>query len=172
MANERLVVIGNGMAGARLVEDLIKRGGGNRFDVIVFGDEPCGNYNRILLSSVLSGSHKPDDIFLNPISWYAANGVTLHAGRRVERIDVHGQARARIRWIVGAVRHARHRDRQQPGCSANRERSRRRRPIQGWRLRVSHARRLPSHPEPRGQRRGERRSLAVDCWGSRRPAGC
>ena len=88
MAKERLVVIGNGMAGARLVEDLIKRGGGNRFDVTVFGDEPCGNYNRILLSSVLSGSHRPDDIFLNPISWYAANGVTLHAGRRVERIDV------------------------------------------------------------------------------------
>ncbi len=75
------------MAGARLVEDLIKRGG-DRFDVTVFGDEPCGNYNRILLSSVLSGSHKPDDIFLNPISWYAANGVTLHAGRRVEKIDV------------------------------------------------------------------------------------
>ena len=81
MAKERLVVIGNGMAGARLVEDLIKRGGRDRFDVTVFGDEPCGNYNRILLSSVLSGSHKPDDIFLNPISWYAANGVTLHAGQ-------------------------------------------------------------------------------------------
>jgi NAD(P)H-dependent nitrite reductase large subunit len=88
MADERLVVIGNGMAGARLVEDLVKRGGGDRFGVTVFGDEPCGNYNRILLSSVLSGSHKPEDIFLNPISWYAANGVTLHAGERVERIDL------------------------------------------------------------------------------------
>ena len=52
--------------------------------MIVFGDEPCGNYNRILLSSVLAGSHKPDDIFINPLSWYAANGVTLHAGGRVE----------------------------------------------------------------------------------------
>ena len=54
----------------------------------MFGDEPCGNYNRILLSSVLSRSHKPDDIFINPMSWYAARDITLHAGKRVERIDV------------------------------------------------------------------------------------
>src|SRR6187549_3534063 len=85
---KRLIVIGNGMAGARLVEDLIQRGGRERFEMIVFGDEPCGNYNRILLSSVLSGSHKPDDIFINPTSWYAASGVTLHAGKLVERIDL------------------------------------------------------------------------------------
>jgi NAD(P)H-dependent nitrite reductase large subunit len=55
---------------------------------VMFGDEPCGNYNRILLSSVLSRSHKPDDIVINPLSWYAAKGITLHAGRRVEQIDV------------------------------------------------------------------------------------
>ena len=66
MSKERLVVIGNGMAGARFVDDLFGRGGGDRFDVAMFGDEPCGNYNRILLSSVLSRSHKPDDIFINP----------------------------------------------------------------------------------------------------------
>ena len=88
MSKERLVVIGNGMAGARFVDDLVGRGGGDRFDVVMFGDEPCGNYNRILLSSVLSRSHKPDDIFINPLSWYAARHITLHAGRRVERIDV------------------------------------------------------------------------------------
>ena len=85
---ERLVVIGNGMAGARFVEDVIRRGGRDRFELVVFGDEPCGNYNRILLSSVLSRSHQPDDIFLNPLSWYVANGVTLHAGTRVEAIDL------------------------------------------------------------------------------------
>jgi NAD(P)H-nitrite reductase large subunit len=85
---KRLVVIGNGMAGARFLEDLVKRGGRERFDMVVFGDEPCGNYNRILLSSVLCGSHSADDIFLNPTSWYAANGITLHAGRAVERIDL------------------------------------------------------------------------------------
>jgi NAD(P)H-dependent nitrite reductase large subunit len=96
MNKKRLVVIGNGMAGARLVDDLYSRGGGDRFDVVMFGDEPCGNYNRILLSSVLSRSHKPDDIFINPMSWYAAKGVTLHAGIRVEQIDL------RARQVTGA----------------------------------------------------------------------
>ena len=85
---KRLVVIGNGMAGARFLEDMVARGGRDRFEMAVFGDEPGGNYNRILLSSVLSRSHKADDIFLNPTSWYAANGITLHAGRLVERIDL------------------------------------------------------------------------------------
>src|SRR5438067_12028724 len=76
------------MAGARLVEETLARGGRDRVEVTIFGGEPCGNYNRILLSSVLAGSHNPDDIFINPLSWYAANGVTLHAGVRVETIDV------------------------------------------------------------------------------------
>src|SRR5712664_103837 len=76
------------MAGARLIEDVLARGGGDRFRITVFGDEPCGNYNRILLSGVLAGSHRSDDIFLNPLSWYEANGITLHAGVRVESIDV------------------------------------------------------------------------------------
>lgn len=89
MSKQRLVVIGNGMTGARVVDDLFARGGGDRFDVVMFGDEPCGNYNRILLSSVLSRSHKPDDIFINPLPWYAAKGITLHSGMRVEQIDVH-----------------------------------------------------------------------------------
>ena len=88
MTKERLVVIGNGMAGARFVDDLFGRGGASRFDVAMFGDEPCGNYNRILLSSVLSRSHKPDDIFINPMSWYSSKGITLHAGARVEQIEL------------------------------------------------------------------------------------
>jgi nitrite reductase (NADH) large subunit len=83
----KLVVIGNGMAGARLLEDVVARGGRDQFDIEVFGDEPYGNYNRILLSGVLSGSHDPQDIFINPLAWYAENGVTLHAGARVSRID-------------------------------------------------------------------------------------
>jgi nitrite reductase (NADH) large subunit len=81
------VVIGNGMAGARLVEEVLARGGGDLFDVVVFGDEPYGNYNRILLSGVLSGTHEAGDIFLNPLPWYAEQGVTLHAGVRVGWID-------------------------------------------------------------------------------------
>src|SRR6185295_3455257 len=92
MTKPRLVVVGNGMAGARLLEDLVNRGARDRFDLVVFGDEACGNYNRILLSSVLSRSHKSEDIFLNPRSWYAAHGVTFHAGQRVDRIDLDHKA--------------------------------------------------------------------------------
>ena len=75
------------MAGARLAEDVLARGGRELFDVVIFGDEPYGNYNRILLSGVLSGSHDPKDIFLNPLAWYETNGVKLHAGVRVTEID-------------------------------------------------------------------------------------
>jgi nitrite reductase (NADH) large subunit len=84
---QRLVVIGNGMAGARLIEDIIARGGNDKFDFVMFGDEPYGNYNRILLSSVLAGTHKPHDIFINTLAWYEQNNVRLHAGVRVTKID-------------------------------------------------------------------------------------
>jgi nitrite reductase (NADH) large subunit len=83
----RLVVVGNGMAGARLVEELVARGGGDRYQITVFGDEPYGNYNRILLSSVLAGRHAPEDIFLNPLDWYDAHGVNLHAAVRATALD-------------------------------------------------------------------------------------
>jgi NAD(P)H-nitrite reductase large subunit len=95
-ARRRLVVIGNGMAGGRLVEELIARGGGDQYRMTVFGEEPHGNYNRILLSGVLAGSHDPRDIIINPLSWYAKHGITLHAGVRVERIDLEA------RRVVGA----------------------------------------------------------------------
>jgi nitrite reductase (NADH) large subunit len=84
---DRLVVIGNGMAGARTVEEILQRGGGERFAVTMFGDEPYGNYNRILLSNVLNGSQDAADIFLNPLDWYRENEVTLHAPVRVTHID-------------------------------------------------------------------------------------
>jgi nitrite reductase (NADH) large subunit len=82
----RLVVIGNGMAGARLLEDVLACDP-DRFAITVFGDEPYGNYNRILLSNVLNGSQDAKEIFLNPLAWYAENGITLHAGERVTRVD-------------------------------------------------------------------------------------
>jgi nitrite reductase (NADH) large subunit len=85
-AQESLVVIGNGMAGARAVEEILARGGGERFRITVFGDEPYGNYNRIMLSHVLAGE-AAEEIYLNPLDWYADNAVTLHAGVRVVRID-------------------------------------------------------------------------------------
>src|SRR5262245_2096988 len=87
MNKERLVVIGNGMAGARFVEELIGRNGREYFDIVMFGDEPYGNYNRILLSGVLAGSHEPKEIFLNSLQWYAENRIKLHAGVRVQSID-------------------------------------------------------------------------------------
>ena len=80
VTRKKLVVIGNGMAGARFVEDLIAADPGHPFDVVMFGDEPYGNYNRILLSNVLNGTQDAKEVFLNPLDWYAANDVTLHAG--------------------------------------------------------------------------------------------
>ncbi|GCE11965.1 nitrite reductase large subunit NirB [Tengunoibacter tsumagoiensis] len=84
---QRLVIIGNGMAGARLVEEVLARQGSNLFEIIMFGAEPYGNYNRILLSGVLAGTHDPKDIFINPLSWYEENNITLHAGKHVSAID-------------------------------------------------------------------------------------
>ncbi|MCI0422443.1 MAG: nitrite reductase large subunit NirB [Acidobacteria bacterium] len=86
-AKQRLIVIGNGMAGARLVEDLLARGGGDKYEIVMFGDEPYGNYNRILLSGVLSGTHDPKEIFINPLSWYLEKGIRLHSDVRVSAID-------------------------------------------------------------------------------------
>ncbi|WP_299957583.1 nitrite reductase large subunit NirB [uncultured Modestobacter sp.] len=88
---QRLVVVGNGMAGARLVEEVLERGGGEQFAITVFGEEPHGNYNRIMLSHVLAGEEHEDDIVLNSHDWYADNGITLRAGVRVERIDTHAK---------------------------------------------------------------------------------
>ena len=81
-AKRKLVVIGNGMAGARTVEEILARGGSDQFDITIFGEEPGGNYNRILLSNVLNGSYKEEDIFLNPLSWYEENNITLLSGKR------------------------------------------------------------------------------------------
>jgi nitrite reductase [NAD(P)H] large subunit len=86
-ATQKLVVVGNGMAGIRAVEEILARGGSDRFDITVFGDEPYGNYNRILLSNVLAGSDDPSEIYLNEVDWYAENGISLRAGVRVVRID-------------------------------------------------------------------------------------
>jgi nitrite reductase (NADH) large subunit len=84
---QRLVVVGNGMAGARAVEEILSRGGDQLFSILIFGDEPYGNYNRILLSNVLAGSESTHEIFLNPPEWYVENDIALKAGVRVVRID-------------------------------------------------------------------------------------
>lgn len=83
---EKLVLIGNGMAGINTIEHILKLAK-SRFDITVFGGEPYPNYNRIMLSYVLEGSKTIDDIILNGWSWYEENGIKLHAGTAVTRID-------------------------------------------------------------------------------------
>jgi nitrite reductase (NADH) large subunit len=82
----RLVVIGNGMAAMRTVEELLELAP-NAYDITVFGAEPHGNYNRIMLSPVLAGEKKFEDIILHTREWYAKNGITLHTSDAVTSID-------------------------------------------------------------------------------------
>jgi nitrite reductase (NADH) large subunit len=81
-----LVVIGNGMSGARAVEEILARCGADLFNIAMFGAEPLGNYNRIMLSAVLDGSRQATEISLNPLDWYERNAIRLHAGVRATRI--------------------------------------------------------------------------------------
>ncbi len=81
----RLVVIGNGMAGIRTVEELIKMSP-DEYDITVFGAEPQPNYNRILLSPVLSGEMTFQETVLNDWGWYQENHITLHTGKPVTKI--------------------------------------------------------------------------------------
>lgn len=81
-----LVVVGTGMAGAKVVEEVLARAPG-RFDIRLFGDEPHGTYNRILLSNVLGGFAEPSQLWLNPLDWYERHGIFVHAGVRAEVID-------------------------------------------------------------------------------------
>jgi nitrite reductase (NADH) large subunit len=74
------------MAGARVVEEILKRTPA-RFEITMFGAEPYGNYNRILLSNVLNGSQPAADIFMNPLAWYTQHGIRLHAGVKATMID-------------------------------------------------------------------------------------
>ncbi|MCE1238935.1 MAG: nitrite reductase large subunit NirB [Azonexaceae bacterium] len=82
----RLVLIGNGMAGVRTVEELLKIAP-DRYDITIFGAEPHPNYNRILLSPVLAGEMTVSDIILNEYDWYRQHGITLHTGKQVVKID-------------------------------------------------------------------------------------
>ncbi len=86
MARMKLVLVGNGMAGMRTLEELLKSAP-DLYDITVFGDEPHPNYNRIMLSPVLAGEQTVEQIILNPREWYAANGITLHTGRKIVKID-------------------------------------------------------------------------------------
>jgi nitrite reductase (NADH) large subunit len=92
MKKMKLVMVGNGMAGVRTLEELIKIAP-ELYDITVFGAEPHPNYNRILLSPVLAGEQTIDEIILNPLSWYDENQITLHTGKKVVKVD-------RVRRVV------------------------------------------------------------------------
>ena len=95
MKKSKLVMIGNGMAGVRTIEELLKVAP-DLYDITVFGAEPHPNYNRILLSPVLAGEQTLDEIVLNSFEWYAENHITLHAGKKVVEVD-------RVKRIVRAA---------------------------------------------------------------------
>ncbi|WP_420854578.1 nitrite reductase large subunit NirB [Sneathiella marina] len=82
----KLVLIGNGMAGVRTIEEVLKINP-DLFDITIFGSEPHGNYNRIMLSPVLAGEKTIDEILLNDDEWYADNDIILHKGKTVTKID-------------------------------------------------------------------------------------
>ena len=100
MKKMKLVMVGNGMAGMRALEELLKIAP-DLYDITVFGAEPHPNYNRILLSPVLAGEQTLDEIVLNPLAWYAEHGITLHLGKKVVDVD---RARARRRSPTTAPR--------------------------------------------------------------------
>ncbi|KPF43572.1 nitrite reductase [beta proteobacterium AAP51] len=95
MKKMKLVMVGNGMAGVRTLEELLKIAP-DLYEITVFGAEPHPNYNRILLSPVLAGEQTLDEIVLNPLSWYAEHGITLYLGKTVTQID-------RIKRVVRAA---------------------------------------------------------------------
>ncbi|MCB1906196.1 MAG: nitrite reductase large subunit NirB [Rhodocyclaceae bacterium] len=86
MRKLKLVLVGNGMAGMRTLEELLKLSP-DMYEITVFGAEPHPNYNRILLSPVLAGEMTIQDIILNDRQWYIDNGIELHLGNRIARID-------------------------------------------------------------------------------------
>jgi nitrite reductase (NADH) large subunit len=83
---QRLVMVGNGMAGVRTLEELLKIAP-DLYEITVFGAEPHPNYNRIALSPVLAGEQTLEEIILNPVSWYEDNGIILHLGKKVVEVD-------------------------------------------------------------------------------------
>src|SRR5262245_24263068 len=83
---QKLVVLGNGMAAGRVLDELFARAP-HRYAVTIFGSEPRVNYDRLLLSPVLPGEKQFDDIVIHNDEWYAQNNVTLRRGETVVAID-------------------------------------------------------------------------------------
>lgn len=101
MKKLKLVMVGNGMAGVRTIEELLKIDP-SLYEITIFGAEPHPNYNRILLSPVLAGEQTLEDIVLNPYEWYHDKGITLHTGKKVVEID---RVRRKVRSDDGTEAH-------------------------------------------------------------------
>ncbi|MGA9658164.1 MAG: nitrite reductase large subunit NirB, partial [Asticcacaulis sp.] len=86
IAKEHIVVIGAGMAGGRIVEEILKRDE-SKFDISIIGSEACDTYDRIQLSPVLAGEKSFVDIVTHSQAWYEQNGVKTHLGYWVQAID-------------------------------------------------------------------------------------
>ena len=94
---QKLVVIGNGMAGARAVEEVLARGGAEQFSITMFGDEPYGNYNRILLSNILSGAQDASEINFEKVTRHCREHSAEQEHGRLpgDVLDVAPEARRR-----------------------------------------------------------------------------
>ncbi|MDP4170852.1 MAG: nitrite reductase large subunit NirB [Bacillota bacterium] len=86
MNKKKLVMIGNGMAGVRTIEEILKANP-DEFEIKIFGKEPHPNYNRIKLSTLLQGDTSFDDIIMNPLKWYEENSIQLYMGETAIKID-------------------------------------------------------------------------------------
>lgn len=83
---KKLILVGNGMAGVRAIEHLLKLAP-EAYEITIFGSEPHPNYNRIMLSSVLAGGASMDEIIINDLEWYRSFNITLYTGHTVTSID-------------------------------------------------------------------------------------
>ena len=83
---KQLVIVGNGMAPGRMLEELFERDA-DAYEVTIFNAEPRVNYNRLMLSPVLSGEKSYEDIITHDLDWYAEHGVKLHRNEKIVSID-------------------------------------------------------------------------------------
>ena len=97
----RLVVVGNGMAPGRMLENILEVDP-DRFEITIFNAEPRVNYNRLMLSPVLSGEKTYEDILTHDDDWYATHGITLHKSAKVETIDRHAKTVTSVNGIAAA----------------------------------------------------------------------
>ena len=95
MGKRKLVMIGNGMAGIRTLEELLKLAP-ELYDITVFGNEPYPNYNRIQLSTVLQGDTTVQDIIMNDWQWYKENNIELFTGEEIIKIDTEKKKSSQI----------------------------------------------------------------------------